>query len=159
MRCNDLSANAPRFISNSGTNKHIDYVSKVEKDGTISLKENGWYDTDEMIESHRAGTELSTLIARYQNGDLSALNQVNGFYADVCDAPKNLAEAMQYVLNAQGIFDALPVDKKKLYGSDWRKWLADLGSDDWLKAMNISTGDKDPDQKEKEEVSSDEQEQ
>lgn len=137
MRCNDLSANAPRFISNPGTNKHIDYVSKIEKDGTVSLKENGFYDTDEMIESHRASTELSTLISRYKNGDLSALNQVNGFYADVSDAPKNLAEAMQYVLNAENIFNALPVDKKKIYGSDFRKWLADFGSEEWLKNMNI----------------------
>lgn len=127
--------NAPRFNSDPGTNKMIDYQVKVLKDGSIALIENGYIDTDQMIESHRQSVELSTLIARYNNGDLSALNQVNGFYADVANAPKTLPEALQIVFNAESAFNQLPVDVKKEFGSDWRQWLADAGTDEWNKVM------------------------
>lgn len=157
MRCNDLSANAPRFISEPGTNKLIDYKVKVEKDGSITLVENGYIDTQEMIESHRQGCELQTLIMRYEAGDLSALNQVNGFYADMQNAPKTLADSMQLVINAQNAFDVLPIDIKKEFGSDWRRWLASAGEDDWLKVMESVLPGQDTGKEEKVEVTSDEQ--
>lgn len=126
-----------RFPSSPGSNKHIEFSSKVLKDGSIELVRSGVTDTDAMIESHRAGTELKNLLVRFQNGDLSALNQVNGFYADVTGAPSDTAVALQYVMNAQSTFDSLPIDQKRIYDNDFRKWIADFGSVDWLKNMKL----------------------
>lgn len=135
MRCNDLSANAPRFCCRSGKEIKPVYHSKIMKDGKLELEITGYQNIQEKIEAERPGVELSVLIARYENGDLLALNSRPGFYGDVANFPGNLIDAMNIVNSAQEEFDKLPVDVKQKFGSDWRKWLAEFGSEDWTKVM------------------------
>lgn len=151
MRCNDLSANSERVPSNPGTKEHIRYEAKVNKDGSIDLIVVGKEDTDQIIESFRESTELATIIARYENGDFSALNTKEGFYADVLNAPKTLPDAIHYVLAAEAAFDALPLDSKKMYGNNYRAWLADVGSDEWMKSIGQYTEPEPKPEKESEE--------
>lgn len=137
MRCNDLSANAPRFCCQSGSELKPVYHTKILKDGNLELVVTGYENIQDKIDAERLGVELSTLIARYENGDLLALNTRSGFYADATKFPASLIDAMNIVQDAQTEFDKLPVDLKKSYGSDWRKWLADFGSVEWLKSMKL----------------------
>ena len=137
MRCNDISANSERFISECGSEIHPVYHTKIDKKGEIELEIIGYENIQDKIESERPGCELRTLIARYENGDLLALNSRSGFYGDVANFPGSLIDAMNIVRDAEVEFGKLPQDVKNQYGSDWRKWLADFGSDAWLKSMNV----------------------
>lgn len=117
-----------RFVCNSGSNKQIKYEPRINDKGFCELVDVGIIDTDEMIQAELAGTDLKYLLARFLNGDPDALRGKPSFYADVTGAPKTLAEAMDVVLRAEYAFDQLPVDVKKEYGSDWRRWLASFDS-------------------------------
>lgn len=135
MLCNDISMNQPRFNTPVGSGVKTSYHAKILKDGNIELEAVGVIDVQAMIESERTNSELRTLIAKYENGDINALNARQGFYADVTKFPGSLIDAMNVVNDAQFEFDKLPVDIKKQYSNDWRKWLAQFGSDDWIKVM------------------------
>lgn len=137
MRCNDISVNSERFISECGSPLHPVYHTKIDKKGDIELEITGYENIQDKIEAERPGCELRTLIARYENGDLLALNSRAGFYGDVAHFPASLIDAMNIVRDAEIEFEKLPVDVKNKYGVDWRKWLADFGSDEWMKSMKI----------------------
>lgn len=107
MRNNRISVDRGRFFASSGTNiKHV-YDPIVMEDGTIHLSPSGTIDTDEHIEAQRASTELSVIISKYLAGDASVLNRYAPVYADLTEGPKNLAESMQALINAERAFDAL----------------------------------------------------
>lgn len=75
--------------------------------GTVNL-----YDD---IQSHRQSVELSTLLQRYAQGDVSALNKIDGVYADVVDMPSTYAELFNRVRDAENSFNALPDDVRALF--------------------------------------------
>lgn len=137
MRANRIAIERGRFFAPSGTSKKFIYDPMIMEDGTIRLSPSGTIDTDELIEAQRASTELSVIISKFLSGDESVLNRYAPVYADLTDGPKNLAEAMQSLINAERAFDALSVDIKRQFGSDWRVWLAQAGSEPWLSAMGI----------------------
>lgn len=135
MRNNFFGRRRGRFTSCPGNFNHPVRAPRVQKDGTIVLEIVSYENTDDIIEAQRGSTELTAILARYANGDLSVLNKYQGIYTDCTQAPKTLAEAMQSLINAEMAFGALPVDIKRQFDSDWRKWLSSAGSDDWINAM------------------------
>lgn len=153
MKANEISAKAEQFYTDPGDPMHPIYTAKVLKDGSIDLKLSGFENLQDKIEAERASTELATLIARFENGDLTALRSREGFYGDILNVPRTIGEAMNVVLQAENEFDFLPVDIKKQFDSDWRKWLAAAGTKEWYDIMQQ------PQEKKVEEVKTDVSEQ
>lgn len=142
MRNAVFTSKRGRFISCPGSSKHQLYSSYYDEAGVLRLDPVGVEDTDEIIESFRASTELSVIIARFLNGDTTALDRQRGFYADLTNAPKTMRDALDIVMKAEGAFNALPVDVRKEFGNDWQAWLAQSGSEEWTKIMqpfNLNT--------------------
>lgn len=77
--------------------------------------ESGTVNIYDEIQSHRESVELSTLLQRYAQGDISALNQIEGVYADVVDMPSTYAELFNRVRDAENSFNALPEDVRSLF--------------------------------------------
>ena len=77
--------------------------------------ESGTVNLYDEIQSHRQSVELSTLLQRYAQGDVTALNQVEGLYADVVDMPSTYAELFNRVRDAENSFNALPEDVRSLF--------------------------------------------
>lgn len=77
--------------------------------------ESGTVNIYDEIQSHRESVELSTLLQRYAQGDISALNQMEGVYADVVDMPSTYAELFNRVRDAENSFNALPEDIRSLF--------------------------------------------
>ena len=77
--------------------------------------ESGIVNIYDEIQSHRESVELSTLLQRYAQGDISALNQMEGVYADVVDMPSTYAELFNRVRDAENSFNALPDDVRALF--------------------------------------------
>lgn len=120
----------------SGDPMHPVRAPIVQCDGKIKLEVTGYEDTDEIIHSYASSCSLEAILARFANGDTSALNRYAGIYADVTDYPKNLAEAHQQLINAENAFNALPIDVKQKFGNDWRVWLSNADKPEWIEAMS-----------------------
>lgn len=77
--------------------------------------ESGTVNLYDEIQSHRQSVELSTLLQRYAQGDVTALNQIEGVYADVVDMPSTYSELFERVRDAENSFNALPEDVRVLF--------------------------------------------
>lgn len=77
--------------------------------------ESGTVNIYDEIQSHRQSVELSTLLQRYAQGDATALNQIQGVYADVVDMPSTYSELFERVRDAENSFNALPEDVRVLF--------------------------------------------
>lgn len=107
----------------------------VQPDGSVELEVIDYENTDVIIDSFASSCSLENILARFANGDTSALNRYQPIYMDVSEFPKTLAESQQQLINAENAFNALPVEVKQKFGSDWRLWLSQSGSEEWYNIM------------------------
>lgn len=90
--------------------------TKDEK-GHLCLVEVGKQDQQEVIDSFAHSCDISTLIKRYEAGDVSVLSRVQGVYADITDLPNDLMSAHEILNNARKAYDSLTDDQKHEFGS------------------------------------------
>lgn len=69
----------------------------------------------EYINSFRDECLIENIIRRFNNGDLSALNRVQGAYIDSTQLPKDIHTANKMLNYAQTIYNSLGSDLKKDY--------------------------------------------
>lgn len=101
------------------------YSLVVDKDtGKTDLKATGKTNMYDYIQSSLEETLIYNVIERYNAGDITALDKVRGFYGDVTQLPKNLAEAQQLLINAQKTFNSLPVDVRAKYNHSVSEFLS-----------------------------------
>lgn len=110
----------------------------VNDDGSISLQKSGEENLQQYIDSFALECDINSLIARYVNGDISALNQVTGSYGDFTSFPKTYAEMLQLQINSKAYFDKLPVELKQKFNNDPNQFFASAGSDDWIEKMSAA---------------------
>lgn len=126
-----------RFLSDPGSGTKILYSPILQDDGTIVLVESGKVDTDEAMNIEAQSCSLESILTRYANGDIEALNRYEPIYADVSDFPKTYAEYLQHAINAENGFHKLPVEVQKKYDNNWRNWLMASGTEDWFRDLGI----------------------
>lgn len=124
------------FFTNPGDRFHIVYTPKILDDGTIDLVESGKDDIQEMIDSWRESTDMSWIIARLKEGDMSVLEQREPVYIDTTELPKTYAEALQLIIDRQRQFYELPVDVRNSFDNDFNQWFSQAGSETWLQKMD-----------------------
>lgn len=135
MRNNEYSTKRGRMISDPGSPIHVVLSPELQKDGTLKLVPTGKENTDEIIASYYESTTLECILARFANGDMSALNRYQPIYMDITQMPKTLAEAQQKVINAEYAFQALPANVKEQFGNNFNVWLAQAGTEEWMSKM------------------------
>ena len=116
------------FLTNPGDPIRQDYIADEDGNPIPSGKTN-LYDE---IQSHRASVELSTLLQRYAAGDETALNKIQGVYADVVDAPSSLQEFHERVRTAEEYFRDLPEGLRKLFNDDPLQYVMSIGTTEFL---------------------------
>ena len=84
-----------RVHANPGNPEKILYTPKFAEDGSMELIEAGKDNLYDYIQSFRDSVDLNVILARFSNGEVDALSKAQGFYADVTDFPKNMAEALK----------------------------------------------------------------
>ena len=134
----------PRFSSNVGETVRREYSSRFNDDGVLELFESGTSDLSEYIQSFRDSTDINVILTRYLNGDPSALERVQGVYADVSMAPRSYAEALNFIHQGESDFNTLPVEVKERFGNNYYVWLSSIGSSDWFDKMKIAQQAPDP---------------
>lgn len=88
------------------------------ENGQYSLKETGKENLFEFVQASKEETLVYNILARYQRGDLNALNQRVGQYMDVVGMPTNLAEAHAVMLDVQRKFENLSPEIKSKFDND-----------------------------------------
>lgn len=126
-----------RIPSNSGSPVKVLYGGKYDANGRVVLEKKGEENLYDYIQSFRDSVDLNVILARFSNGDVEALNKAQGFYADVTDFPKNLADALNRINQAEEMFKALPLETRQKFDCSFEQFLAQAGTDDWLSKMGI----------------------
>lgn len=124
------------IVSESGSGLHDVFNAKVLPDGRIDLVKTGVEDIHAKIQAEKACTDMSYIIAKIESGDMSVIDDRNAMYGDFTTMPSNLAEMMQLQIDANRMFDSLPVEVKKEFDNDRNKFFASSGSEEWFKKVS-----------------------
>lgn len=124
-----------RIAANPGSPVKVLYGGKYDANGRVILEKKGEENLYDYIQSFRDSVDLNVILARFSNGDVEALNKAQGFYADVTDFPKNMADALNRINQAEEMFKALPLEIRQKFDCSFEQFLAQSGSEDWLSKM------------------------
>lgn len=127
------------IISNSGDRYEPTYKLKTDKNGVRDLVKTGQVDCYAMIQSHKDSVDLKLTLQRFANGDTTALNKVNGCYGDFTNMPTTFAELSQRVLDAEDMFNQLPLEVRREFDHSPSEFFAAIGTEKFEKALGINT--------------------
>lgn len=126
-----------RTFSCPGSPEHIMYSGHYDEKGRVVLEESGRVNLYDEIQSHAESVDIHVLMKRYQNGDVTALSQAQGFFGDQLDFPKTYAEALNHMHEMERQFMSLPVDVRQNFGNSFSEFLAASGEADFLDRLGI----------------------
>lgn len=125
-------------------------VRKYCNSGSEVFERKGWiYDDGELvwvtkevvpmyaeIQAQKDLVELHAILKRFEDGDDSALNKVEGMYMDTVDLPKNYAELYSAVNRANDVFYSMPTEIKEKYSNNPAKFWRNYGTAAFDDLMN-----------------------
>lgn len=119
----------------SGSGKCVKHRKSFDCHGNPILVEDGERNIYAEIQSFETETDIKTILARYANGDLTALNRKAGFYGDVSGIPTNINDVMEFGANTGKWFASLPAFVKEAYKTP-DELLKAINNGDFLKLIN-----------------------
>ena len=113
----------------TGSGMKDTYKMHVDEDGKRELKKSGEYNLYADIQSYKDSVSIDYILARFVNGDETALSRVQGIYGDFTQMPTTMAELQQRVIDAEHLFNNLPLDIREQYNFSASEFFAQLDSD------------------------------
>lgn len=129
---------AKDYPTNAGYAIKDVYRPIVQPDGSIVLEAYEKIDLQAEIDSHFDECDMTAIVNRLMQGDLSDFQRSNPLYMDTTVFPKTYAEMLQLQIDVDHYFASLPTEVKETYGYDRNKFFAAIGSDEWFKVLNLS---------------------
>ena len=127
-----------RVTQNPGSRIKQLYTAKVDRDGVLELCPSGTENIYDYIQSFKDSVDINVIVQRFANGDVTALNKVQGNYGDFTEFPKTYAEMLNVVIAGREYFDSLPVETKAKFHHSFAEWLSDMDDmSEWLKLMGL----------------------
>lgn len=126
-----------RVFSDPGSPEHITYAGHYDDKGRVVLEESGRENIYDYIQSFADSCDIHVLLNRYQNGDVTALSQKQGFFGDFLDFPKTYAEALNHMNEMERQFMSLPPETREKFGNSFSEFLAASGESDFLDRLGI----------------------
>lgn len=105
------------------------YKMHVDENGVRELKKSGEYNLYADIQSYKDSVSIDYILTKFVNGDETALSRVQGIYGDFTQMPTTLAELQQRVIDAENLFNSLPLDIRAQYNHSASEFFAQLDSD------------------------------
>lgn len=124
-------------FSNPGSQYVLTYKPVYTDEGALDLVVDGKIDVYEQIQSFKESCELESILKRFQNGDVNALNQRLPYFADVTEMPDTLAGFLKLYQDAENTFAKLPADLRSQFNNSASEFFASAGSDRFNKLMGI----------------------
>lgn len=123
-------------ISNSGTRYKSVFSAFYNADGVLELEEIRTKDIYTEIQAYKDSVDINTIMKKYQNGDDSVLNKVQGFFADVTGLPKDMQSMFNSIKQTEEFFEQLPADVKTLYNNDFHQFMFQYEPQDFIHRYN-----------------------
>lgn len=140
------------FVSESGVDLNPVYSTVVDDDGSFRVVKAGTYSIQQKIDSNRETCDLSVIVSRLLAGDTSVVNR-EVMFGDFTKFPSSYRDMLQLRIDAEKHFYQLPVEDRAKFDYDVNKYIAQAGSEDWLKKLGYI---KEVNEKIEEEVKADE---
>lgn len=129
-----------RIRKHTEPGKHIEEVlaMKLDEKGNEIFYVSGQHNVFEETQAYKDEVNIERIIAQCINtGDMNILNQVKKEYVDLTETPNNLIDAKNKIMKAENGFYQLPLEIREKYGNNFNKYLADVGSEEWMKNMGF----------------------
>lgn len=126
--------------------------SRIEPEWAMRLDETGkeefyiknYTNTWEKIQSYKEECLIENILAAcLDTGDMSLLEKAQGTFMDMTSFPATIYDAHKQIKEAEKTFEQLPIEIRKKYNNNFNEFMADFGSENWMKNLQI---------KEKEEI-------
>ncbi len=105
-----------------GVRPVFDYLPVDEK-GHCKLVQVGEENFQGLIESWEDSVDIHSLLSRYLDGDVAALERRQAMFADITGLPDNVHAYHDAATTAQSVFDNLPDDVRHFYGDSLQTFL------------------------------------
>lgn len=123
------SNKAPVEPSPSGAEIIPTFSLVIDKEtGKKELKATGKTNIYEEIQAHKEECLIYNILERYAMGDESVLNEKQGIFADISNVPKSLNEAQEMILNAENVFNELPVEFRAEFNHSITEFIASVSN-------------------------------
>lgn len=138
------SNDSANFRSNPG--KHIvdEYGLVTSDDGVTYVDVVGQKNLDAIIQSNKDNGNIALLVARYNAGDTSALNQVHGVFGDFRNMPTTYAEMVSRLNECRVVFEGLPTEIKEQFENNPDVFWSEFGSEKFTKVFEGFNEDLEP---------------
>lgn len=129
----DYNANA--FVSPAGCQFEPQYQGQVNEYGEIELIQVGVKDLRALHNRDAEACDVNNIVARFQSGDITALQAVQGSYMDVVGLPKDLRGMSDMIDSLRESYSGLD-DSIKAKFPTFQAWLENVGSPAWVDVMS-----------------------
>lgn len=134
--------NRERHTSDPGSEIAFEYGLEKDKNGASYLTITGKFNLYDQIQAYRDSCDLGLILDRFmKTGDVSILQQRQGFYADTTEYPKTYAEMLQLAQKAEEFFYTLDTDTRAEFNNDPDQFFASIGSEKFNKIFSESVVD------------------
>lgn len=123
--------------TSAGEQYAIEYVEALNDDGFPCLVPDRKIDLHALHELGRESCDLKQAILRFQAGDVTALDQRHGFFADVTELPTTPMEVSKLAIRARSVFMTLPAEDRAKFSNSVDIWLSKLMSGDEVAASTL----------------------
>lgn len=113
------------------------YLPTGEK-GCCKLVQVGEKNLQAEIDSWRDSVEIHSLLERYFDGDLLALERRQAQFVDITGLPDNVHGWHDAAISAENVFDSLSADVRHFYGDSLQTFLQDIFSGRFPPAADTS---------------------
>lgn len=110
----------------TGAKTEMRHEPEVDKWGRRILTRTREVPIYDIIQSHKEQCDFEKIIRRAREGDINALNVVEGHYIDITDAPHDLLESQNHIIKCKLQFEKLPADVKRKFDFDPQIYIAEM---------------------------------
>lgn len=118
-----------RVTAEPGSGMKATYKMHVDENGKRELRRSGEYNLYAEIQSYKDSCSIDYILSRFAAGDDTALSRVQGIYGDFSEVPTTMAEVMQRVIDAEHIFNNLPLDVREEFNFSPSEFFAQIGTE------------------------------
>lgn len=113
------------------------FKERYDENGVAYLVQTGVINTYEKIQSYKDECDINAILARYANGDESAL-AMPAYYIDTTRLPTSYTEWLNKRNELQERFNSLPLNIREKFGMDFNQWAAAAGTESWFNRMGYN---------------------
>lgn len=129
-----------------------EFETSFDEAGRIVLTPTNPKNTYLEIQSFADSCDINIIISKYEAGDETVLNRVQGYYGDFSNLPDNIHDIYNLIHKARQDFERLDPTIRRKFDNNFEQYIFTVGTDDWFDKMTFEK----PDIKAEEEVKTDE---